>query len=56
MHEFNKNKFVFPLFLLIVSLAFYAIGHLAPLVKPASLDDLDDRYSIPAFPNPVIYK
>lgn len=56
MHEFNKNKFIFPVFLLVVSVAFYAIAHLAPLVKPATLDDPDSRFSVPAFPVPVSQK
>ena len=54
--EFNKNKIIIPVMLLVVIVAGYVASRLSHMMKPMTLDEYEQRYSTPEIPQPFFLR
>lgn len=51
--EFNKNKIVIPVLLVVLVVAAFAMSKLSRTMSPMTLEEYEGRYSVPEFPKPI---
>lgn len=51
--DFDKNKLILPLFVVIAAVGAYVAFQLHAEIKPVSLDDLGNGLPAPIFPRPI---
>ena len=54
--EFNKNKIVIPVIILIILTAAYVADSLSKAMRPMTVEEYESRYAIPEFPKPIVQK
>lgn len=52
--EFNKNKIIIPVLFLMLMAAGYVAHRLSGMMTPMTLDEYEQRYSVPEIPKPFI--
>lgn len=54
--EFNKNKIIVPVILVIIIIAGYAVDRLSHAMRPLTLDEYERRSTAPQIPQPFFLR